>query len=201
MIRQEEVFKIGKIGKPHGVKGEVSLMFEDDVFDRVDADYLVLLIDGILVPFFFEEYRFKSGETALVKFCDIDSKEQAQELTGCDVYFSRKLAEESQDAMSLNEAENFSLLDANNDNRLIGTVKSVDYSTVNTLFNVETPDGKEIMIPASEDFIIDVDTERHIIVVDLPEGLLDLEQADATAPQPQSAPKTIRNDERQEKQI
>lgn len=175
MIRQEEVFKIGKIGKPHGVKGEVSLMFEDDVFDRVDADYLVLLIDGILVPFFFEEYRFKSGETALVKFCDIDTKEQAQELTGCDVYFSRKLVEESQDAMSLNEAENFSLLDANNDNRLIGTVKSVDYSTVNTLFNVETPDGKEIMIPASEDFIIDVDTERHIIVVDLPEGLLDLE--------------------------
>lgn len=175
MIRQEEVFKIGKIGKPHGVKGEVSLMFEDDVFDRVDADYLVLLIDGILVPFFFEEYRFKSGETALVKFCDIDTKEQAQELTGCDVYFSRKLAEDNQDAMSLNEAENFSLLDANNDNRLIGTVKSVDYSTVNTLFNVETPDGKEIMIPASEDFIIDVDTERHIILVDLPEGLLDLE--------------------------
>lgn len=98
-----------------------------------------------------------------MKFCDIDTKEQAQELTGCDVYFSRKLAEDSQDAMSLNEAENFSLLDANNDNRLIGTVKSVDYSTVNTLFNVETPDGKEIMIPASEDFIIDVDTERHII--------------------------------------
>lgn len=175
MIRQEEVFKIGKIGKPHGVKGEVSLMFEDDVFDRVDADYLVLLIDGILVPFFFEEYRFKSDETALVKFCDIDTKEQAQELTGCDVYFSRKLSEYGREDMSLNEAENFKLLDANNDNSLIGTVKSVDYSTVNTLFNVETPDGKEIMIPASEDFIVDIDTEKHFIVVDLPEGLLDLD--------------------------
>lgn len=175
MIRQEEVFKIGKIGKPHGVKGEVSLMFEDDVFDRVDADYLVLLIDGILVPFFFEEYRFKSDETALVKFCDIDTKEQAQELTGCDVYFSRKLSEDGSEDMSLNEAENFKLLDANNDNSLIGTVKSVDYSTVNTLFNVETPDGKEIMIPASEDFIVDIDTEKHFIVVDLPEGLLDLD--------------------------
>ena len=175
MIRQEEVFKIGKIGKPHGVKGEVSLMFKDDVFDRVDADYLVLLIDGILVPFFFEEYRFKSDETALVKFCDIDTKEQAQELTGCDVYFSRKLSEDGREDMSLNEAENFKLLDANNDNSLIGTVKSVDYSTVNTLFNVETPDGKEIMIPASEDFIIDIDTEKHFIVVDLPEGLLDLD--------------------------
>lgn len=175
MIRQEEVFKIGKIGKPHGVKGEVSLMFDDDVFDRVDADYLVLLIDGILVPFFFEEYRFKSDETALVKFCDIDTKEQAQELTGCDVYFSRKLSEDGREDMSLNEAENFKLLDANNDNSLIGTVKSVDYSTVNTLFNVETPDGKEIMIPASEDFIVDIDTEKHFIVVDLPEGLLDLD--------------------------
>lgn len=175
MIRQEEVFKIGKIGKPHGVKGEVSLMFEDDVFDRVDADYLVLLIDGILVPFFFEEYRFKSDETALVKFCDIDTKEQAQELTGCDVYFSRKLSEDGREDMSLNEAENFKLLDANNDNSLIGTVKSVNYSTVNTLFNVETPDGKEIMIPASEDFIVDIDTEKHFIVVDLPEGLLDLD--------------------------
>lgn len=175
MIRQEEVFKIGKIGKPHGVKGEVSLMFEDDVFDRVDADYLVLLIDGILVPFFFEEYRFKSDETALVKFCDIDTKEQAQELTGCDVYFSRKLSEDGREDMSLNEAENFKLLDANNDNSLIGTVKSVDYSTVNTLFNVETPDGKKIMIPASEDFIVDIDTEKHFIVVDLPEGLLDLD--------------------------
>lgn len=175
MIRQEDVFKIGKIGKPHGVKGEVSLMFEDDVFDRVDADYLVLLIDGILVPFFFEEYRFKSDETALVKFCDIDTKEQAQELTGCDVYFSRKLSEDGREDMSLNEAENFKLLDANNGNSLIGTVKSVDYSTVNTLFNVETPDGKEIMIPASEDFIVDIDTEKHFIVVDLPEGLLDLD--------------------------
>ena len=49
MIRQEEVYKIGKIGKPHGVKGELTLFFDDDVFDRVDADYLVLLIDGILV--------------------------------------------------------------------------------------------------------------------------------------------------------
>ena len=42
MIRQEEVFKIGKIGKPHGVKGEVAFRFSDDVFDRVDAEYLIM---------------------------------------------------------------------------------------------------------------------------------------------------------------
>ena len=51
MIKEEEVYKIGKLGKTHGVKGEISFLFDDDVFDRVDADYLVLMIDGILVPF------------------------------------------------------------------------------------------------------------------------------------------------------
>ena len=67
MIRKEEVFKIGVINKPHGVKGEVSFTFTDDIFDRVDCDYLILLMDGILVPFFMEEYRFRSDNVALVK--------------------------------------------------------------------------------------------------------------------------------------
>ena len=37
-MRYEEVYKIGKIGKPHGIKGEVTLFFSDDVFDRTDSD-------------------------------------------------------------------------------------------------------------------------------------------------------------------
>jgi len=57
LIRQDEVYSIGVIGKVHGIKGEVTFNFDDDVFDRVDADYVVIDIDGILVPFFFEEYR------------------------------------------------------------------------------------------------------------------------------------------------
>ena len=83
----DEVYKIGKIGKPHGVKGEVSFLFDDDVFDRTEADYLVLCIDGILVPFFIDEYRFHGNASALVKFADIDTQEAARELTGCEVYF------------------------------------------------------------------------------------------------------------------
>ena len=49
MIKQEEVYKIGRLGKSHGVRGEVSFLFDDDVFDRVDADYLILDIDGIRI--------------------------------------------------------------------------------------------------------------------------------------------------------
>ena len=52
MIREQEVYRIGKIGKPHGINGELTFYFEDDVFDRVETEYLVLDIEGILVPFF-----------------------------------------------------------------------------------------------------------------------------------------------------
>ena len=57
VIKREEVYKIGKLGKTHGVSGELSFLFEDDVFDSVDADFLILDIDGILVPFFIESCK------------------------------------------------------------------------------------------------------------------------------------------------
>ena len=94
MIRREEVYKIGRLGKTHGVRGEISFLLDDDVFDRTDADYLILDIDGILVPFFIEEYRFKTDSNALMKFDGIDTQERARELTGCDVYFPRSLSDE-----------------------------------------------------------------------------------------------------------
>ena len=97
MIRREDVYKIGKLGKAHGIKGEVSMMVDDDIFDRVDAEYLVLEVDGIMVPFFMEEYRFKTDETALVKFEGVDTQERAKELTGTEVFFPRELADNADD--------------------------------------------------------------------------------------------------------
>lgn len=173
MIRPEEVYKIGKIGKPHGVKGEVTFMFSDDVFDRVDADYLVLMVDGILVPFFFDEYRFKSGETALVKFCDIDTKERAQELTGCDVFFPKSLSDRDDGDLTWDELEGFSILDTNNGNKSIGVIAYVDDATENVLFGVNTPEGDEVLVPAADELIGKIDAERREIHMALPEGLLD----------------------------
>ena len=47
MIKREDVFKIGKLGKNHGVRGEISILFDDDVFDLIHADYLVFDIEVI----------------------------------------------------------------------------------------------------------------------------------------------------------
>ena len=115
MIHEEEVYQIGKLGKTHGVKGEISFLFDDDVFDRVDADYLILRIDGILVPFFIEEYRFRSDANAIMKFEDIDTQERARELTGCEVFFPRELA----DSIAAVDDTTINILSCLEDGRLI----------------------------------------------------------------------------------
>ena len=169
MIKQEEVYKIGRLGKAHGIRGEVSFLFDDDVFDRVDADYLILDIDGILVPFFLEEYRFKSEANALVKFDGIDTLERAKELTGCEVYFPRELTDEDSEHISWAEIVGYQLIDAETGS-VAGTIASVDNSTLNTLFELE--DGR--LIPASEELITHIDTKKHQIEIKLPEGILEL---------------------------
>lgn len=173
MIKPEEVYRIGRIGKPHGVKGELQLQFDDDIFDTTDADYLVLEIDGILVPFFIEEYRFRSDSVALMKLEDIDTQEQARELVGAEVFFPRALAEEREEDLSWQQLVGYRATEAATGAPL-GTITGIDMSTVNTLLEVATPDGRDMLIPAAADFVKDVDTEKQEVLLDLPEGLLEL---------------------------
>ncbi len=176
MIRDDEVYKIGKLGKPHGVRGEVSMMVDDDVFDRVEADYVVLRLDGILVPFFLDDYRFKTDDTALLKFCDIDTKEQAAALTNCEVLFPRQLADnDSDNDLSLHSLIGFRLIDISNGNvngQYVGTISSIDNSTINTLFCLLTDNGEELLIPAAEDLIVGIDPDSREVIMNVPEGLL-----------------------------
>ena len=169
MIKQEEVYRIGRLGKTHGVRGELSLQFDDDIFDRVDADYLVLELDGILVPFFIEEYRFRSDTVALMKFEDVDTQQRANELTGCDVYFPRALAANDEGDVSLSLLVGFDLVEANG-GTTIGRIAAIDDTTANLLFELE--DG--CLIPANDDLIRDIDTKRKTIKMEIPEGLLEL---------------------------
>ena len=174
MIRRDDVYKIGKLGKPHGVKGEITFAITDDVFDRVDAEYLVLDINGILVPFYMEEYRFKNDENVLVKFEDIDTQEQARNYTGCEVYFPRHLSDSDGEHMSWAEIIGFQLVDIPT-GKVVGTIDHVDDSTINLLFEVTTPEGEELLIPASNDFIHEVDAGQRVIKMQLPEGILELD--------------------------
>ena len=170
MIKKDEVFKIGVINKPHGVRGEVSFTFTDDIFDRVECDYLILLLDGILVPFFIEEYRFRSDNMALVKFEGIETAERARMYTNVEVYFPKRYMEENDEVTSWNFFEGFEV----DDIRLghLGKVEYVDGSTINVLFAIEKEDGEELLLPAHEEFIRGIDKRKKILTVEIPDGLL-----------------------------
>lgn len=175
MIRKEEVYKIGMFNKPHGIHGELSFTFTDDIFDRVDCDYLICLLDGIFVPFFMEEYRFRSDSTALVKLEGVYTAERARMFTNVDVYFPVEHVEEAEPGeLSWDFFIGFRMEDVSHG--ALGEVVEVDNSTVNTLFVVERPDGEELLVPAQEEFIVGIDQEQRLITVDLPQGLLNLEE-------------------------
>ena len=180
MIKQEDVFRIGKISKCHGLKGEVELFYTSDLFDQVEADYLICEVDGIYVPFFIEDYRFKNDEIVLVKFKRIDSDKDAEKLCGCEVYMEHKQLPADHmtaDGESLEYGIDFYLdytvMDA--DGTTLGIIDGVDDSTANVLFSLTTPTGGNLIIPATDEFIIEINDEQKTIKMELPEGLLDLD--------------------------
>lgn len=178
MIRSEEVFYIGKVSRARGISGEVEILFTDDAFDRGDAEYLVMELEGILVPFFWEEYRFKNDKTAIFRFEHITDETAAQHIVGAKVYYPKdSLPDDNPDeGLSLRTWQaltGFSLYDARS-RELIGNVLSVDDSTSNILMTVGRVDGTECYLPFHEDFLVDANMKERSLVLDLPPGLLEI---------------------------
>lgn len=173
MIRREELIKIGQFNKPHGVRGELSLTFTDDVFDRAESPYIVCCIDNIFVPFFIEEYRFKTDTTALVKLVDIDNDNAARAFTNLEVFYPKQYYIENEKEETPDDYFiGYTISDMTHG--ALGEVVAIDDSTINVLFVVETPDKDELLIPVQEDFLCAIDEEKRIIYMDLPDGLIDI---------------------------
>lgn len=173
MIKKSEVFKIGIFNKPHGVKGEILFTFTDDIFDRTDCEYLICLLDGIFVPFFMEEYRFRSDTTALMKLEGVDTAEKARMFTNIEVYFPKEYAndadEEDDEIPTWNYFVGFKVKDVTHGD--LGEIVDVDDTTMNVLFVIEK-NGEEILLPANEDFIVKLDKKKSVLTVNVPEGLI-----------------------------
>lgn len=175
MIKKEDVIRIGQFAKPHGIKGEIALAFTSDIFDRSDCDYLMCEIEGILVPFFIEEYRFKNDSTALIKFEDVDTEADAKGFANREVYFPKVFFDEGEleEEYNWDYFTGFKVIDAQHGD--LGEITYVDESTINVLLQVEK-DRNEILIPAVEEFITDIDHENKVLRVALPEGLVTMDR-------------------------
>lgn len=173
MIRKEDVFKIGRFAKPHGVKGEISLLTTSDLFEETDEPYVVCDIDGILVPFYVEEYRYKSDNVMLIKLEHVQTEEGAHEFVNRDVYYPLEGMEEEAlvGDMTWDSFIGYTVTDTKHG--LLGKITEVDESTINVLLHIDYR-GEELLFPAAEELIGDVDHSEKQMTVNLPEGLLDL---------------------------
>lgn len=173
MIRENDVFRIGTIQRPHGIYGEVDMRFTDDVFDRSGCEYLFLRIEGLFVPFFMEEYRFKSNEAVIMKFERIDDEAAARRISGAEVFFP--LAEtvgHSEMPVTWNFLTGFTVFDREAGE--IGIIQSVDSSNANILLHVQGIDGTEVLLPLHADLVAGCDEKKRRLTLSLPEGLLSL---------------------------
>lgn len=175
MIEEKNLFEIGKLLKPHGVKGEVTVLFTKSEFADIDTQYYFLFLDGMYVPFFVEEFMFNSDVTARVKFQSINSIEQASIYANTIIFVPNKLIEELKPQEEVFESEwhqfiGYTVIDENS--TAIGIIRDVDTATINVLFIV-VKDDKEILIPATKDFIAKIDSKKKHLHMKLPEGLLD----------------------------
>jgi len=172
MIQKETLFPIGQLTKTHGIHGELVFDYTSDVFEREDIAFFILEINGIFVPFFLNSARIKSSESALVKFDDVETDEQARILTGATVYLEKKYLDVVDNTeIELDYFVGFRLVDENMGE--IGMVDEVDQTTENALFIINKGDD-ELLIPVGDDYVTEIDHEAKILYLSLPEGLLDL---------------------------
>ncbi len=183
MILESQLIEIGYITKLHGLKGELQATITDTVFDDVKhCPYLVVKLDGIFVPFFLTGYRFRSATGILLSFEDVDSQEKAEPFCGLTLYFDRRCftKKEAQDYDTQVEEDlgyiGYQLIDQSLGP--IGEITGIDDQTVNVLFLVDH-DGEELMIPAADDLVLAIDDDARTILMDLPVGLINADEAES----------------------
>ncbi len=174
MIKPDEIIRIGRFGKPHGINGEISASVDDNI-DTDALHCIVTEIEGLYVPFFIESLRIKSTETLLLTIDGIDSDTEARKLTGLPVFALKRDnpflddPHDGEDGMYVADLVGFTVTAP--DGRLIAEITGIEDSTENVLFIGETTDGSTMFIPVADEYIESIDTENKTITMDLPEGL------------------------------
>lgn len=170
---KEDCFYVGRIVKKYSFKGEVLVKLDsDDPEIYEDMDTIFIDLRNNLVPFFIESSQLHKSELLRVKFEDVDTEQDAEALLKCELYLPLEfLPKLDGNKFYFHEIIGFTVKDVNFGT--VGTVKSVNDSTAQALFEIDR-DGIEILIPIHDTFIKKVDKKNNLILVETPEGLIDL---------------------------
>ena len=172
-MQKTDCFYLGKIVKKYSFKGEVLAKLDTDqpeLYENLDS-VLVDLRDN-LVPFFIENSQLHKSELLRIKFEDVDSEQDADSILKCDLYLPLEFLPKLEgNKFYFHEVIGFTIEDVNFGK--IGVIKGINDSTAQALFEVDR-DGIDILIPMNDEFIKNVDRNKKTIVVDTPEGLIEL---------------------------
>lgn len=172
-MRKSECFYLGKIVSKYSFRGEVLLKLDTDdpeVYQQMESVFVEL--GNNLVPFFIRKSRLHKSTLLRIQFDDVVDEQDAEALLGKSVYLPLSLLPKlSGNQFYYHEVIGFALVDAVHG--AIGIIQSVNDSAAQALFEVEK-DGKQLLIPISDDIITKVDREEKTIYVNTPEGLVDL---------------------------
>lgn len=173
-IPRQDCLQIGYLQKPHGVRGEVVLQFSAEFGASLEEEPVLFVeLDGLLVPYFPEQQgiRFRSDETALLKLEWIDNESQARQICGQAVYLKKDDWIDEEGTILVYYLIGFKLIDY--ERGLIGVIEQVEDYGGNLVIQL-TYQGREVLIPFSDDFLIRFDEDKREIEMRCPEGIFDL---------------------------
>ena len=144
----------------------------DEPESYLEMESVFVEYDNNLIPFFIERSSLQKSNLLRVKFEEVDSEEDAEDLMKCDLYLPLNLLPElDEDQFYFHEVIGFTVEDETYGN--VGTLTGVNDTTTQALFEIEK-DGKQILIPMNDQFLVKVDKKSKTIYVKTPEGLIDL---------------------------
>jgi 16S rRNA processing protein RimM len=169
----EDCFYLGKIVRKYSFNGELLIKLDTDqpeLYENLEAVFINYR--NTFMPFFIESSQFHKSDLLRVQFEDVTTEAEADSLLKSDVYLPLEFLPKLEgNKFYFHEVIGFSMDDVNYGH--VGTIISINDSTAQALFEVEK-DGKEILIPLNDAFIVKVDRTKKTILVNTPEGLIDL---------------------------
>lgn len=170
----ETYITVGKLGKPHGVRGafRFSLLQPVKNHNRIPKHFW-LEIAGNKLPWFIEKIEWNSDSDGLINFEEVATPEKARNYTGAELFLT-----EADAAKYLKKKESgydflVGYLALMENEEPIGVIEEVSEATGQVLLRVNR-EGKDVMIPLVDDFVVELNKRRKQVIFDLPEGLLEL---------------------------
>jgi len=172
-MKIEDCFYLGKIVRKYSFKGELLIKLDTDqpeIYENLDAVFIDYR--NTFLPFYIESSQLHKSDLLRVQFEDVTTEADADSLLKCDVYLPLEFLPKLEgNKFYFHEVIGFTIDDVNFG--LVGIVTGVNDSTAQALFEIEK-DSKEILIPVNDEFIVKVDRKKKSIIVNTPEGLIDL---------------------------